>query len=87
MSPETQHSEHPYSVKIETSTGHVADVPLALLTPQQIENFLQSDFKRLVQEAGVKGARIHVERAVAADYEKVLRDVAAHLRTSTGKTL
>jgi hypothetical protein len=44
-----------------------------------LEVFLQSEFKRLAQEAGVKGARIHVERAVAADYEQVLREVAACL--------
>jgi hypothetical protein len=45
------------------------------LTPQQLEVFLQSEFKRLAQEAGVKGVRVHVERATAADYEQVLRDV------------
>jgi len=33
----------------------------------------------LAQEAGVKGARVHVERAVAADYEQVIREVAAWL--------
>jgi hypothetical protein len=35
--------------------------------------------RRPAQEAGVKGARIHVERAVAADYEQVLREIAACL--------
>jgi hypothetical protein len=30
----------------------------------------------------VKGARIHVERAVAADYEQVIREVAACLRST-----
>jgi hypothetical protein len=49
------------------------------LTPKQLEVFLQSEFKRLAQEAGVKGARIHVERALAADYEQVLREVASCL--------
>ncbi len=82
MTPETQHTEYPYSVRIETSTGKPASVSLVSLTPKQVESFLQSDFKRLVLEAGVKGARVHVERAGAADYEKVLQDVATYLRTA-----
>ncbi len=86
MSPEMQQAEYPYSVTIETSTGQVANVPLAVMTPKQIENFLQVDFKRLVQEAGVKGARIHIERAMTADYERVLREVAAYLRGGKAKT-
>jgi hypothetical protein len=53
----------PYSVKIETATGQSATVGIAFLTPKQVENFFQVDFKRLAQEAGVKGARIYVERA------------------------
>jgi hypothetical protein len=36
----------------------------------------------LAQEAGVKGARIHVERAIAADYEQVLREVTACLSSA-----
>jgi hypothetical protein len=36
----------------------------------------------LAQEAGAKGARVHVERAVAADYEQVIREVAACLRSA-----
>jgi len=36
----------------------------------------------LAQEAGVQGARIHVERAVAADYEQVLREVSACLQSA-----
>ena len=79
MTPETQQSESPYSVKIETATGRSTTVPIAVLTPKQLEDFLQIEFKKLAQEAGVKGARIHVERAIAADYEQVLRDVAACL--------
>jgi hypothetical protein len=79
MTPETQQAEYPYSVKIETSTGQAVNVPIAFMTPKQIENFLQFDFKRLVKEAGVKGARIHVERAMTADYEEVLREVATCL--------
>jgi len=79
MTPETQQSESPYCVKIETATGQSSTVPIAVLTAKQLETFLQTEFKRLAQEAGVKGARIHVERAIAADYEQVLREVSACL--------
>jgi hypothetical protein len=82
MTPETQQSESPYSVKIETATGKSSTVPIVILTPKQLEDFLQIEFKKLAQEAGVKGARIHVERAVAADYEQVIREVAACLRSA-----
>jgi hypothetical protein len=83
MSSEKQQSEYPYSVKIETPTGQSTTVPLAFLTPKQLEAFLQIEFKRLAQEAGVKGARIHVERATAADYEEVIHEVTACLRSTT----
>jgi hypothetical protein len=69
-------------VKIETATGQAATVPIAFLTPMQLEAFLQTEFKRLAQEAGVRGARVHVERAVAADYEHVMREVEACLRSA-----
>jgi len=82
MASETQQSEPPYSVKIETATGRSTTVPIVVLTPKQLEDFLQVEFKRLAQEAGVKGARVHVERAVAADYEQVIREVAACLRSA-----
>ena len=55
MNPETQPSESPYCVKIETETGQSATVPIAVMTPKQLEVFLTSEFKRLAQEAGVKG--------------------------------
>ncbi len=79
MTPETQKFESPYCVRIETGSGQSATVPIAFLTPKQLEVFLQTEFKRLAQEAGVKGARIHVERAMAADYDQVLREVASCL--------
>jgi hypothetical protein len=79
MTPETQQNESPYSVRIETETGQSSTIPIAFLTSKELEVFLQSEFKRLAQEAGVKGARIHVERAIAADYEQVLREVASCL--------
>lgn len=83
MTLETQQFESPYCLKIETGNGHSATIQIAVLTPKQLEVFLQTEFKQLVQEAGVKGARIHVERAVAADYEQVLRQVSECLRSAT----
>jgi hypothetical protein len=85
MTPEMQQSESPYCVKIETGTGQSSTVPIAILTPKQLEVFLQTEFKRLAQEAGIKGARIHVERATAADYEQVLREVAACLLSAKSR--
>ena len=82
MTLETQQSETPYAVKIETATGKSATVPIAVLTPKQREDFLQIEFKRLAQEAGVQGARVHVERAVAADDQQVIREVGACLRSA-----
>ena len=82
MTAEIQQPESPYCVKIETATGRSATVPIAFLTPQQLEVFLQTEFKRLAQEAGVKGARVHIERAIAADYEQVIREVESCLRSA-----
>ena len=82
MASEMTQSESPYCLKIETATGQSSTVPIAFLTAKQLEVFLQTEFKRLAQEAGVKGARIHVERAVAADYEQVLREVSACLHSA-----
>jgi glycine cleavage system regulatory protein len=82
MTPETQQFESPYSVKIEVAAGKSTTIPTAVMTPKQLEDFLQIEFKRLAQEAGVKGATVHVERAVAADYEQVIREVTACLRSA-----
>jgi hypothetical protein len=82
MTPETQQFESPYSVKIEVAAGKSITIPTAVLTAKQLEDFLQVEFKRLAQEAGVKGASVHVERAVAADYEQVVREVMACLRSA-----
>ena len=76
MTPEAQPAEYPYFVKIETSTGQTATVGIAFLTPKQVENFFQVDFKRLAQEAGVKGV------AFCAATTKVLDEVTACLRTT-----
>ena len=83
MNPQTEIAEYPYVLRIETTTGHSISVPIAFLTAKQVEVFLQSDFTRLVQEAGLSGVRIHVERAPTADYDKVLGEVATYLRTAT----
>jgi hypothetical protein len=85
MTPDIQHSESPYCLKVETATGQSATVPIAILTPEQLEGFLQTEFKRLAREAGVTGARVHVERAMAADYEHVLREVEACLRSAKAR--
>ena len=85
MTVEAQQPEYPYSVKIEITTGQSANVPIAFLTRQQIEKFVQSDFKRMVEQAGIKGARIHVERAETADYDKVLAEIGACLLTAKEK--
>ena len=82
MTVEVQQSEYPYSVRVETPNGQSATVPIAFLTRKQVEDFLQFEFKRLAQEAGIKGARIHVERAATADYEKVISEVTACLRSA-----
>jgi hypothetical protein len=79
MTPETQQFESPYCLRIETQSGKSSTIPFAVLTPKQLEAILQSEFNRLAEETGVEGARIHVERATAADYEQVLREVAACL--------
>jgi len=78
MTPKTQQNLHPYSVKIETATGKSAIPPLALLTPKQVEE-VQLEFKRLAQEAGIKGAHIDVQRVIADDYRKVIHEHKAHL--------
>ena len=84
MIPKTRQLLHPYSVKIETPTGKSATLPVTLLTPKQAED-VQAEFKRLAHEAGVKGARINVQRVIADDYEKVVREAKARLRYATAK--
>jgi len=85
MAQEMQAAELPFFVKIETANGKTTTVPIAFMTRQQVETFLQTDFKRLVQEAGVKGARIFIERAQTADYKKVLDELGAYLKTAAGR--
>ena len=81
MQATLKYSESPYCVKIETATGQVTTVPIAILTSKQLEAFVQTEFQRLAQQAGVKGARVHIERAMAADYDHVIREVEACLRS------
>jgi len=84
MVSKTQQVLHPYLVRIETPTGTSTTLPHALLTPKQAEE-LQAEFKRLAQDAGVKGARISVQRASADDYEKVIHEAKACLRNAIAK--
>lgn len=79
MSQAAQQPEFAYCVKIETTAGQSADVPVAFLTSDQLKKFLEIDFKRLVEGAGIKGARVYVERALTADYDKVLGEISACL--------
>lgn len=85
MAQETQAAELPFFVKIETANGKTTTVPIAFMTRGQVETFLQTDFKRLVNEAGIKGARIFIERAQTADYQKVLQEVGESLRAAAGR--
>ncbi len=87
MSLETQNVEHPYTLKIEISPGQSVTVPIAFLTREQVAKFLQSDFKRITEEAGVKGIRVHVEQAATADYDDVLQEVTAYLRRASLKAV
>jgi len=80
LSVETQNVEYPFTLKIETATGQSVTVPIAFLTREQVAKFLQSDFKRITEEAGAKGTRVHVEQATTADYNDVLQEVTAYLR-------
>jgi hypothetical protein len=87
MSRVVQQVEYPYTLKIETKTGQSVTVPIAFLTREEVANFLQSDFKRLAQEAGIKGTRVHIEQATTADYDNVLQDVAACLHRAAIKAV
>ena len=84
MAPKTQQLLNPYSVKIETPTGKSTTLPVTLLTPKQAEE-VQAEFKKLAQDAGVKGARINVHRVTVDDYEKVIHESKTCLRSATAK--
>jgi hypothetical protein len=83
MKDEMEQPEFPYFVKIETAAGRSQTVPIAFLTRTEVEHFLQTDFKRLVEEAGMTGVSVHIERPTTVDYEAVLREVAACLRNGS----
>ncbi len=84
MAPKTRQFLQPYSVKIETATGKSTTLPVTLLTPKQAEE-VQVEFKRLAQDASIKGARINVQRVTADDYEKVIHEAKACLRNAMAK--
>ncbi len=83
MIAETQEVRYAYALKIESPSGHSVTIPMAFLTRAQISDFLQSDFKRLAQEAGIEGARVELQHADTADYVDVLEKVAASLRRAS----
>jgi hypothetical protein len=87
LSLEAKHVEYPYTLKVETAAGQSVTVPIAFLTREQVAKFLQSDFKRITEEAGVKGTRVHVEQAATANYDDVLQEVAAYLRRALMKAV
>lgn len=74
----------PYAVKINTATGTDATLPITLLTPKQAEA-LQVEFKKIVHDAGVRGARISVQRLAVDDYDKVLHEAKACMRKAMPK--
>ena len=84
MAAKTGQVLNPYSVKIETPTGKSTTLPNTLLTAKQAEE-VQAQFKRLAHDAGVKGARISVQRVSGDDYEKVIHEAKACLRVAMAK--
>jgi len=74
----------PYSVKIKPATGTDAALPITLLTPKQAEE-LQVEFKKIARDAGVRGARISVQRLAVDDYDTVLHEAKACLRKAMPK--
>ena len=74
----------PYSVKIDTESGTGATLPITMLTPKQAEE-LQVEFKKIMRDAGVRGARISVQRLAVDDYDKVLREARACVRKAMPK--
>ncbi len=73
-----------YSVKINPAAGTGTTLPITLLTPKQAEE-LQVEFKKIAHEAGVRGARISVQRLAVDDYDKVLHEAKACLRKAMPK--
>jgi hypothetical protein len=85
MTLEAQQAECPLAVTVETSAGQSVIVPFASLTREQVATFLQVDFKRLVQQVGLKGARVHVQHAQTVGYNKLLEETEAYLRRAAIK--
>ena len=85
MQPEVQNIEYTYAVTLETPLGQSIVVPFASLTREEVASFLQVDFKRLVDHAGVKGARVQVEHASTIGYDRVLEETEACLRRTAMK--
>jgi hypothetical protein len=84
MTARTAQPLSPYSVKINTAAGTGATFPTTFLTPKQAEE-LQVEFKKIAHDAGVRGARISVQRLAVDDYDKVLHEAKAYLRKAMPK--
>ena len=84
MTARTPQPLSPYSVKINAAAGTSATLPITLLTPKQAEH-LQVEFKKIAHDAGVRGARISVQRLAVDDYDKVLHEAKACLRKAMPK--
>jgi hypothetical protein len=84
MTVRTPQPRFPYSVKINTTTGTDAILPIALLTAKQAEE-IQVEFKKIARDAGVRGARLSVQRLAVDDYDKVLHEAKACLRKAVPK--
>jgi len=84
MTARTLQPLFPYFVKINTATGTDATLPITLLTPKQAEE-LQVEFKKIARDAGVRGARLSVQRLAVDGYDKVLHEAKACLRKAAPK--
>jgi len=84
MAARTPEPLFPYSVKISTAGGARATLPITQLTPKQAEE-LQVEFKKIARDAGVRGARISVQRLAIDNYDRVLHEAKACLRKAMPK--
>ena len=84
MTARTPQPLFPYSVKIDTASGTDVTLPITLLTPKQAEE-LQVEFTKIARDAGVRGARLSVQRLAVHDYGKVLHEAKACLRKAVPK--
>jgi len=84
MGARTPEPLFPYSVKISTAVGAHVTLPITQLTPKQAQE-LQVEFKKIARDAGVRSARISVQRLAIDNYDKVLHEAKACLRKAMPK--